>query len=220
MVKIPYTITDHPKKGACLQTKETVLCIRRDRLPAEWMTRTAVVPMDLAAFLIHCTRAGYEFVLRTLAENNPEWQQIIPYVVLQTQNLNLTAVYNRQGSEKRLHDLWSLGIGGHINPQDRSDSGASFETTLISGMTRELDEELAHRPAVDQPVFCGIINETITEVGRVHLGAVFQIRTCSPETYVPGPELSRFQWSTTDNLGELNMELWSTLAICLLNKSG
>jgi predicted NUDIX family phosphoesterase len=201
-----------------LQAKEKILCIRQSRLPAEWMTRTAVKPMDLAVFIQHCTRAGHAFVLRTRAENDPGWQQVIPYIVLQTQDLGLTAVYNRQGSEKRLHDLWSLGIGGHINPRDQSDSKDSFQDILISGMTRELDEELAHRPPTDQPVFCGIINETVTDVGRVHLGAVFQIRTASPETYVPGAELSRFQWMTTRKLAALNMELWSTLALDLLTR--
>jgi predicted NUDIX family phosphoesterase len=206
------------KKGDCLQAKEKILCIRQNRLPAEWMAPTAVVPMDLAVFIRHCTRAGHQFVLRTRAETDPGWQQVIPYIVLQTKDLGLTAVYNRQGSEKRLHDLWSLGIGGHINPRDQSDAQDSFQNILVSGMTRELDEELAQRPATDQPVFCGIINETVTDVGRVHLGAVFQIRTPSPDTYVPGPELFRFQWKDTRKLSSLNMELWSTLALDLLNR--
>jgi predicted NUDIX family phosphoesterase len=206
------------KKGDRLQEKEKILCIRQNRLPATWMAPTVVKPMDLAAFSRYCTRAGHDFVLRTLAENDPGWQQVIPYIVLQTQNLGLTAVYNRQGSEKRLHDLWSVGIGGHINPQDRSDSKDSFQDILITGMTRELDEELAHRPAADQPVFCGIINETVTDVGRVHLGAVFQILTASYETYVPGGELFSFQWVDTHKLAALNMELWSTLALDLLTR--
>lgn len=201
-----------------MTTEETVLCIHQDRLPAAWMKQTAVVPMDLAAFVRHGARAGYDFVPRTLAETTPQWQQVIPYIVLQTKDQRFTAVYNRQGSEKRLHDLWSLGIGGHINPGDRADAAAAFKEIVLSGMTRELDEELAVRPAGDRPVFCGIINETVTDVGRVHLGAVFRIRTAYPEAYVPGPELNRFHWMATDRLAGLNMELWSTLALDLLSR--
>ena len=180
------------------------------------MSQKAVIPMGLDDFVHTCTSAGYDFVLRHDAETDPSLQQVIPYIVLQTQDLGLTAVYNRQGSEARLHDLWSLGIGGHINPIDTKNAAGAFQDILVSGMIRELDEELTSRPVKDLPVFCGIINETITEVGRVHLGAVFQIRTLTPGAYVPGPELSLFQWQATDSLNNLDMELWSMLALDLV----
>lgn len=199
-----------------MQTKEKILCIRQNRLPAAWMAETAVTPMSLEAFVDICTRAGHQFVDRDLAEQDPQWQQIIPYIVLQTLKQDRTAVYLRQGSETRLHDLWSCGIGGHINPRDRSGSNASFRNILNSGMIRELDEELVQRPAKDSPDFCGMINEMVTDVGQVHLGAVFRIQTALPEDYVPGPELTRFQWMQTSGLSSVNMELWSRLALDLL----
>ncbi len=199
-----------------MQKTEKILCIHKNRLPEEWMARTAVIPMNLDTFVHTCTRAGYDFVLRSEAESDPSLQQVIPYIVLQTQDLGLTAVYNRQGSETRLHDLWSAGIGGHINPIDTKDAHSAFADILVSGMTRELDEELKNRPKNVLPVFCGIINENITEVGRVHLGAVFQILTAEPEAFVPGPELSLFQWQATDSVKNLHLELWSTLALDLV----
>jgi predicted NUDIX family phosphoesterase len=61
-----------------------------------------------------------------------------------------------------------------------------------------------------------MINEMVTDVGQVHLGAVFRIQTALPEDYVPGPELNRFQWMQTSGLASLNMELWSRLALDLL----
>ncbi|MFN2435863.1 MAG: phosphoesterase [Desulfotignum sp.] len=201
-----------------MQTKEKILCIPQNRLPDAWMARTAVEFMPLEAFVDICTRAGHRFVDRASAEKDAQWQQVIPYIVLQARDQAQTAVYLRQGSETRLHDLWSLGIGGHINPQDRSGSHASFQDILISGMFRELDEELTQRPAADAPVFCGIINEMVTDVGQVHLGAVFHIQTALPDDYVPGPELTRFQWMNTLALSALNMELWSRLALDLLSR--
>jgi predicted NUDIX family phosphoesterase len=216
MVKMPHTLILHVKKEPCLQTKEKILCIRQSRLPAAWMARTAVESMTLSAFVDICSQAGYQFVERAEAEQDPQWQQVIPYIVLQTEDQDQTAVYLRQGSEARLHDLWSSGIGGHINLQDRSAANTSFKEILISGMARELDEELIERPAMDKPVFCGMINEMITDVGQVHLGAVFQIHTTTPDAYVPGPELTRFQWMQSRQLTSLNMELWSRLAMDLL----
>jgi predicted NUDIX family phosphoesterase len=201
-----------------LQTKEKILCIRQNRLPDAWMAETAVNPMSLEAFVDICTRAGHQFVDRELAEQDAQWQQVIPYVILQTRDRESTAIYLRQGSETRLHDLWSCGIGGHINPQDRSESHPSFRDILVTGMIRELDEELTHRPAVDSPAFFGMISEMVTNVGQVHLGAVFQIQTVLPEDYVPGPELSRFQWMRTSDLTSLNMELWSRMALDLLDR--
>ncbi len=200
-----------------MNKKESVLCIQRDRLPPSWVESKSIVPLNQGIFIEKCTLAGFEFIPRQEAENNPGFKQVIPYIVLQTTTLGHTAIYNRQGSEKRLHDLWSLGIGGHINPIDQKEGHLSFKDILISGMERELNEELLERPKLDTIEFCGIISEEITEVGSVHLGAVFRILTQTPEAYLPGPELCRFQWAKTKALNELNMELWSELALELIS---
>ncbi len=172
--------------------------------------------MEMDAFIKNCSRAGFKFVNRPEAEKDPSYKQIIPYIVLQTKDFEHTAIYNRQGSEKRLHDLWSIGIGGHINPVDRQAGADSFEQILVSGMQRELDEELDQRQEHDHPCFMGVISEEITPVGRVHLGAVFRILTTRPEAFLPGSELFQFSWKKTKHLDQLNLELWSKLALELL----
>lgn len=197
--------------------KEKVLCIHRDRLPGSWVAEKSIVPLDLGVFIEQCTLSGFEFVNRSEAENDSALKQVIPYIVLQTDDLERTAIYNRQGSEERLHDLWSLGIGGHINPVDQQNQHSLFKDILMSGMERELEEELLKRPGQDTVQFSGIISEDITNVGKVHLGAVFRILTQTPDAYSPGPELSQFQWTRTCNLNQLNMELWSELALELIS---
>ncbi len=196
--------------------KEKILCIPRKNLPAPWVGERSVTPVAFDEFIRVCTQAGYLFVNRPEAENDNTLKQIIPYIVLQTQDASQTAVYKRQGSEQRLHDLWSLGIGGHINPEDQASADPSFKDILLAGMNRELTEELAQRPLEDRLEFKGLINEEITDVGSVHTGAVFRILTGQPEQYRPGEELSQFQWVETRSLKELNMELWSELALALL----
>lgn len=198
-----------------MRKKETVLCIKRNRLPESWVNPVSIIPIDFGDYIAQCTHAGFEFIPRSMAETNPALKQIIPYIVLQTSDYSHTAVYNRQGSEKRLHDLWSIGIGGHINPIDQSKDAASFKQVLMAGMIRELNEELACFPKTDIPSFLGVISEEKTEVGKVHLGAVFRILTDTPEQYAAGPELFQFTWRKTNQVKTLPLELWSTLALRL-----
>ncbi len=200
-----------------MSKNESVLCIKRELLPASWVCNKSIVPLKLDDFLEKFPSTGFEFIVRSDAEKDISYKQIIPYIVLQTKDLKKTAIYNRQGSEQRLHDLWSIGIGGHINPIDMEMKTDSFLQILSVGMERELKEELEQRPEGDLPVFAGVISEDITDVGKVHLGAVFRILTNTPEKFLPGCELFEFKWEKTRKLEQLNLELWSKLALKLLS---
>ena len=103
------------------------------------------------------------------------------------------------------------------NPIDRQTLNDSFFQILTAGMERELAEELEQRSKKDHPDFIGVISEDITDVGKVHLGAVFRILTDTPEKFVPGSELFDFKWAKTKNLEQLNLELWSNLALRLIS---
>jgi len=199
-----------------LNKNEKVLCIKRDLLPESWVTQKSIVSLELDRFIENCSTSGFEFVKRINAENNSSYKQIIPYIILQTKDHGKTAIYQRQGSEQRLHDLWSLGIGGHINPVDMNTNKDSFKQILFTGMQRELDEEFEKMSEEIFPEFLGVISEDITDVGKVHLGAVFTIKTNSPEKFLPGEELFQFIWEKTNSLHQLNLELWSTMALELL----
>ena len=80
-------------------------------------------------------------------------------------------------------------------------------------MQRELDEELKKMGAEDKPVFTGIINEEETDVGSVHIGAVFRILANNKDDYIGGSELVDFQWFETEKAFTLNLELWSRLTL-------
>jgi len=196
---------------------EAVLCIKRNLLPASWILKKSIVPLELDDFIEKCCASGFEFMTRSDAEKDVSYKQIIPYIIIQTKDFEKTVIYNRQGSEQRLHDLWSIGIGGHINPIDMETQTDSFLQILTVGMERELTEELDQRPEKDLPYFVGVISEDVTDVGKVHLGAVFRILTSAPEKFLPGSELFQFTWEKTKNLDQLNLELWSKLALKLLS---
>jgi predicted NUDIX family phosphoesterase len=69
----------------------------------------------------------------------------------------------RAGADQRLHDRWSIGVGGHLNPGDGD---------LHGGLLREWHEELE---ADFEPAFepLALLNDDTTDVGSVHLGVVF-----------------------------------------------
>jgi predicted NUDIX family phosphoesterase len=62
-----------------------------------------------------------------------------------------------------LHDLWSIGVGGHLNPGDDG---------LFGGLRREWQEELVAAFEPDFEPFA-LLNDDTTDVGSVHLGVVF-----------------------------------------------
>jgi predicted NUDIX family phosphoesterase len=69
----------------------------------------------------------------------------------------------RAGGDARLHDRWSIGVGGHLNPGDGD---------LPGGLRREWHEELV-ADFVPEFRLIGLLNDDTTDVGRVHLGAVY-----------------------------------------------
>jgi predicted NUDIX family phosphoesterase len=104
-------------------------------------------------------------------EKDPGFKQLIPYVIFRHRATDGTVslfCYTRgkgQG-ESRLHAKRSIGIGGHISADD---SGS--ENPYEEGMRRELLEEVQ----IDTPYesrLVGLINDDLTEVGKVHLGVV------------------------------------------------
>ena len=194
---------------------EEVLCIEKNRLPEEWLHENAVIIMSWYDFVATCSKAGFCFVPRLNAENNPDWKQVIPQVVLQTADLSKTAVYRIIGNEKRLNGLWSTGIGGHVDLGDTTCENYSFGNILKTGMERELNEELIFRHAGDMPVFEGVISFN-AGVGGYHIGILFRMITKNPGDYVPGPELSYFRWAVTDRIHAehgLDIDAWSAISL-------
>ncbi len=115
---------------------------------------------------------------RQEVEQDPSFKQLIPYVIFRYGDARgrvFVFQYTRgkgQG-EGRLHSKKSVGIGGHISLDDCPSTQASQHAAAAyqEGMRRELAEEVAiDTPCAERCV--GLINDDLTEVGRVHLGVV------------------------------------------------
>ncbi|NUU96137.1 hypothetical protein XO10_07635 [Marinitoga sp. 1135] len=150
------------------------------------------------------------FIDRDIAENDESKKQIIPYVVLKNENNEILVVKRtKKQTEKRLHNLYSVGIGGHINPVDESENP---EQTFYNGLNRELDEE-TDIEKIKSLKYVGLILDDTTSVSRVHLGILFiayitkaeiKEKENFEETWISEKELKNFDG---------NFEGWSEIAL-------
>jgi predicted NUDIX family phosphoesterase len=103
------------------------------------------------------------YVPRPAAEADTSVKQIIPYLILRDGDRTFLMQRTRAGGDARLHDLFTIGVGGHMNPGDDSVDGC---------LVREWGEELV-ADFVPEFRFVGLLNDDEVEVGRHHLGVVF-----------------------------------------------
>ena len=118
----------------------------------------------------------FSFLPRGRAEEDPEFKQLIPYVVLKHGDSVFHYRRGQGAGEKRLRALRSVGIGGHINPIDH----ASSEHPYRDGMLREVAEEIELSTAYGETLV-GFINDDSLPVGQVHLGIVHVFELDAPK---------------------------------------
>jgi predicted NUDIX family phosphoesterase len=151
-------------------TDELVLVVPTDAVMAElgggepWLGIRPAGEADLADLI---RRAG-TFRPRPEMEVDPAWKQVIPYPVLRDGEAWYLMRRTKAGSDARLHDRYSIGVGGHVNPDD-----GGLDGDLGAALRREWHEELVV-DFVPSFRFVGLLNDDTTPVGRVHLGLVYE----------------------------------------------
>lgn len=110
------------------------------------------------------------FMDRGAAEDDPSHKQLIPYVLLRLNGEFVHYSRGKAGGEARLHAKRSMGIGGHINPEDEREDHLGYET-YMAGVEREIAEEVVIDGSYTQKII-GLLNDDSNEVGKVHLGVV------------------------------------------------
>ncbi len=116
----------------------------------------------LEAFVAALERDG-RYEPRDRMEQDPAFKQVIPYLVLRDGERYFLMQRTAAGGDARLHGRYSIGVGGHLNPGDGG---------LLGGLRREWDEELV-ADFVPEFRLVALLNDDTTEVGAVHLGAVY-----------------------------------------------
>ena len=129
-----------------------------------WLGIRPAGEADLAALI----RRSGAFRPRSAVEADESWKQVIPYLVLRDGDAWFLMRRTRAGGDVRLHDRYSIGVGGHVNPED-----GGLDGDLGPALRREWLEELAVEfvPAFR---FVGLLNDDTAPVGRVHVGLVYE----------------------------------------------
>ena len=180
---------------------EQVLVIPRAALMEDpgWLGVTAD---HLEGFEDLVAREGH-FRARPEMEIDRTWKQVIPYLVLRDGERYFLMRRTKAGADARLHDRYSIGVGGHLNPGDGD---------LAGGLRREWHEELR---ADFDPEFelIGLLNDDTTDVGSVHLGAVYVADSGGRPVAIRETEKLTGRFAPPHEVAEVvdRMETWSAL---------
>ena len=180
---------------------EQVMVVERDAIQ-RYLVQYGLVQDETDEVLDVITDRHF-FLDRPTAEVSPQYKQIIPYVLIRHGDAYYLLQRTPKQTEARLHHKLSLGIGGHINP-DTPD--------LLDGLHKELEEEVEVAGDYDL-TFVGILNDDTTEVGQVHLGAVFVLDSHDGNVQVRETEKMTGRWVPREELAQHReaMETWSQI---------
>ena len=186
--------------------KERVFVVPRVAVPGgcDWYgLRTE----GLEAFVSAVEHAG-TYEPRAAMERDPSFKQIIPYLVLRDGPRYFLMQRTTAGRDARLHGRYSIGVGGHLNPGDGG---------LLGGLEREWHEELI---ADFVPAFrlIALLNDDTTEVGAVHLGAVYVADAAGRPVAVRETDKLTGEFAEPSAVAAVTerMETWSRLVFELL----
>jgi predicted NUDIX family phosphoesterase len=160
-----------------------------------------------------------QFLKRSEAEEDPSFKQIISYAIISYKDSFFLFRRTTGGTEKRLHNMFSLGVGGHMNPDE---SMGSKEQYLTNELKRELFEEvkLLNGCQIEEIEFIGFINDDTIPVGRFHIGLLYNIRVSNKEVYINETDKMTAEWIEKSNSASIyeGLETWSKIALDYFNK--
>lgn len=192
---------------------EHVLCVRRDELfpDGAWY---GFISEGLERYETVIREQSF-FMPRAEVEEDPSYQQIIPYVVFRHGDRYFLTRRLKASSEKRLRQLYSLGVGGHINPGDLENGDP-----IMDGLRREFEEEVEYSGEVEATLL-GLINDDSSPVSKVHLALAFLVEGSSPEIAIKETEKLAGELLTLEEMRMyyLEMESWSQIVYDELSRS-
>lgn len=107
------------------------------------------------------------------AEHDPTWKHFATYAAVRAEKNILSYLRTSHGGESRLHGLRSIGIGGHVNPEDGDETKRWSAQAIERAALREIHEEI-DVPGEYSLDCVGFINDDSNPVGKVHIGLVYR----------------------------------------------
>jgi len=199
--------------------EEQVLVIKREVLD-KFGTFHGLM-FDVQRYLKEIFAPGVcSFIPRPLAEKDPSFKQLIPYVIMGCGGKYLTYVRGKRAGETRLVSKRSMGIGGHINPIDAmSMFNASFYDTYLDAVVREIAEEVNVNTVYTNKIVA-LLNDDTNEVGKVHLGVVHFWKLEAPKVERKEQMITQLEFMSAEELNKIKdtMETWSALCLDGIDK--
>jgi predicted NUDIX family phosphoesterase len=188
---------------------ELVLVLARDQVPGglDWR---GVAPRPFAPVLEAVRQSG-AFRPRGKVEDDPGLKQIIPYLLLRDGERVFLMKRTSAGGDERLHERYSIGVGGHVNPGDAD---------VLGGLNREWREEIA-ADFVPQFEPLGLLNDDSNPVGAVHLGLVYAADAAGRPVAIRETHKLSGEFVTMDTVAQVQdrLETWSALLFDFLSAS-
>lgn len=152
------------------------------------------------------------FMHRGIAEKDSAFKQIIPYMCIIYEDFIFLTNRKTTQAESRLHNKFSIGVGGHINNFDVK----NVDNVIYTGMLRELNEEvLINNNDISTIIPLNLISDDTTEVGKVHLGILFKVVLKNLNCDVHETDKMEGRWEKIENIKNYydNMESWSQIIL-------
>ena len=120
-----------------------------------------------------------EFLDRRNAEIDETFQQIIAQIILKVGDKIFLHRIPQTGSESRLHEMWPIFLGGHINDTDEN---------IIKASEREFSEEVDYKGRILSRRFWGVVKLHDNPVNKVHIGMVWIFEGDSEDVGITGDD--------------------------------
>jgi predicted NUDIX family phosphoesterase len=197
-----------------MESEEKVLVIERKVVEQVGMFNGLMFDVDRYLREIFCAGVP-RFMNRSLAEKNPDYKQLIPYVIMSFDGKYLSYVRGKRAGETRLVGHRSIGIGGHINPSDDMPLfNADFNETYLAAVHREVAEEVSVETRYSNQIVA-LLNDESNEVGSVHLGIVHYWALNGPSVDKREQMITQMAFMTLTELQKVKdtMETWSGICV-------
>lgn len=141
-----------------------ILVVERAKFPSH-IPQEGFIPMTNEQLDEICDLG--EFKIRNEMEENSSYKQLIPYITVICDGKILVYKRSTKGQDERLHERYSLGVGGHIDlvPEIKT----QFDT-FVESVEREVEEELGINIKYADTKLCGFINLDDGTINDFHIG--------------------------------------------------
>ena len=194
--------------------EEQVLVIERKVLEQVGMFQGLMFDVDKYKKQIFAPGVS-RYMPRSKAEEDTNYKQIIPYVIMTHEGKYLSYVRGKRAGEGRLKGRGSIGIGGHINPEDDMPLfGDMFQDAYLSAVKREVEEEVSVETDYTDRIVA-LINDDSNEVGQVHLGIVHCWFLDAAKVNKREQMITQMSFMSSAELDDIreSLETWSSLCL-------